>query len=222
MNETTHGRHLGGLLAGAALALVVGSAAGCSDGLAPNTARVQVQLTDAPSDSIASAEVWISRVYLGGEDTDQEDEPAGGVELFYDAENPRVYDLLTLRDGITADVTDPVVVESGVYNQLRLVVDRARITLAEIDTDDDGEPDTQLEFANGETSKDLFVPSGFQTGIKVQLSGPIDAETGETEIVVVDFDVDRNFVMQTDPPHGIRDILFTPTLVEQQRTDQQN
>lgn len=45
---------------------------------------------------------------------------------------------------------------------------------------------------------------------------------GETEVVLVDFDVDRNFVIQADPPHGIRDILFTPTLVEQQRTDQQN
>lgn len=222
MKQTTHGRHLGGLRAGAAFALILGLTAGCSDGLAPNTARVQVRLTDAPSDSIASAEVWISRVYLAGENTDQEEEPAGGVELFFDEDDPRVYDLLTLRDGVTADLTDPVVVESGVYDQLRLVVDRARITLAEIDTDDDGEPDTQLEFANGETSKDLTVPSGFESGIKVQLSGPIDAETGETEIVLVDFDVDRNFVMQTDPPHGIRDILFTPTLVEQQRTDQQN
>ncbi|NIP59508.1 MAG: DUF4382 domain-containing protein [Gemmatimonadetes bacterium] len=222
MNETTHGRHLGRLLSGGALALSLILSVACGDGLGPNTARIQVRLTDAPSDSIASAEVWISRVYLAGRDTDQEEEPAGEVELFHDAENPRVYDLLTLQDGVTADVTDPVQVESGVYNQLRLVVDRARITLAEVDTDDDGEPDTQLTFQNGETSKDLFVPSGFETGIKVQLSGPIDAETGDTEIVLVDFDVDRNFVMQTDPPHGIRDILFTPTLVEQQRTDQQN
>lgn len=220
MHRREHGRTASRLLNGAALVLLVGLAGACEDttGLLDDS-RVQIQLTDAPSDSISTAIVWISRVYLAGEDSDQQDEPADPVELFNDPENPREYDLLTLQDGVTADLTDPVQVESGVYDQLRLVVDSARVTLAEIDTDEDGTPDTQLTFQDGETSRVLFVPSGFQSGIKVQLAEPIDADAGETEVVLVDFDVDRNFVIQTSPPQGIRNILFTPTLVEQQRTD---
>ena len=220
MQRPTLGRTRTTLPSVATLALLVGLAGACADGTGPlDDSRVQIRLTDAPSDSISTAMVWISRVYLAGEDGDQEDEPAGPVELFDDPENPRVYDLLTLRDGVTADLTDPVRVESGVYDQLRLVVDSARVTLAEIDTDGDDTPDTQLTFQDGETSRVLFVPSGFRSGIKVQLAQPIRADAGETEVVLVDFDVDRNFVIQTSPPGGIRDILFTPTLVEQQRTD---
>lgn len=171
-------------------------------------ARVQVQLTDAPADMIESAEVWISRVYLQGGDDDEaegeegDDDASGRVDLFNDPENPRQYDLLDLQNGVVADLTDPVEVESGMYAQLRLVVDSAHITLI------DG-----LTFANGDSDMTLFVPSGAQSGIKVQLLEPIDADAGELTVVLVDFDVNQNFVFQgpEDAPVGV---LFTPTLKE--------
>jgi hypothetical protein len=60
-----------------------------------------------------------------------------------------------------------------------------------------------------------------QSGIKVQLSAPLEAEAGELTIVVVDFDVDRNFVLQGNPdtPAGLKDVLFTPLLHEERREE---
>ena len=187
------------------LFLVLGALNSCDDPSGPEgAARVRVLLTDAPSDYIASAEVHISRVYLqgGGE------EDAGRVDLFRDEADPLVFDLLELRDGITADMTGEVDVEPGKYRQLRLVVQRATVTLA------DG-----YAFSDGSREKTLFVPSGAQSGIKIQLSEDIDAEPGETTTLVVDFDVDKNFVLQGNPntPAGIHGVLFTPVLHEKSR-----
>lgn len=195
------------------VALLASAAAACvDDGTSPDGgARLQVLITDAPSDYVETAEVWISRVYLvpgeGGENG------AGHVDLFNDADNPKQYDLLTLRDGLTADLTDPVEVEAGVFNQLRLVVDLAEISLK------DG-----FEFSDGTTSRSLFVPSGMQSGIKVQLDGPLTPESGQLTVVTVDFDVDQNFVLQGNPdsPAGLRGILFTPVLREKDRVEQEN
>jgi hypothetical protein len=55
------------------LVLLAAFASGC-DLTTAEDARVQIQITDAPSDYIESAEVWISRVYLKCEDDDGEDE----------------------------------------------------------------------------------------------------------------------------------------------------
>lgn len=182
-------------------------------------ARVQVLLTDAPTDSLSEATVWISRAYLqAGAGPD-----GPGIDLF-NAEDEGVdakeFDLLDLQNDITAELTDASDIESGTYQQLRLVVDSARVTLAEVDTDGDDTPDTQLTFQDGSESKLLFVPSGMQSGIKVQLDAPIDADADELTIVVVDFDVNDSFVFQASPQAGIRDVLFTPVLHERGRTEE--
>lgn len=171
-----------------------------------DAARVQILITDAPADYIATAEIWVSHVYLQRADGDGEGDPR--VDLFNDPENPRTYDLMTLRDGVTADLTADVDVEPGNYGQLRILVDSARVTLI------DG-----YEFNDGTNTARLMVPSGAQTGIKVLLTEPIEAEAGEFTIVVVDFDVNENFVLQGDPetPAGIHGILFTPVLREKSR-----
>ena len=82
--------------------------------------------------------------------------------------------------------------------QLRLVVDSARITLA------DG-----FTFQDGSTTKSLKVPSGGHSGIKVSFPGKLDLT--EDVDVVVDFDVAQNFVFQ-GPPARPHDVLFTPHL----------
>lgn len=196
-----------------AVAAVLGvlGATACDSTGPEGDARVQVQLTDAPADHIESADVWISRVYLqGGDDDgeDAEDSASGRVDLFNDPDNPREYDLLDLQNGVVADLTDPIAVESGTYGQLRLVVDSARIRLAE-----------GFTFADGESEMTLFVPSGSQSGIKVQLIEPIDATADDLTIVLVDFDVEQNFVFQgpEDAPTGV---LFTPTLKQIEPVDE--
>ena len=182
--------------------LVLGAAA-CSDGsTGVELSSVRVLLTDAPSDVIASAEVWISRVYLQG--GDDEETEGGRVDLFNYPETPQYYDLLTLQDGVTADLTGVVDVDVGLYRTLRLVVDSARVTLVE-----------GVSFEDGTDNATLFVPSGSSSGIKVLLTGDLEAVEGETTTLTVDFDVDQNFVIQGSlGPGGVRRIIFTPVLRE--------
>ena len=175
----------------------------CSDTTGVPTSHIQVLLTDAPSDKIASAEVWISRVYLQGGGDDAADD-TGRVDLFNDPEMPLHFDLLALRDGITAELTGLVEIEAGIYQSLRLVVDMAKLTLRE-----------DLAFIDGTTSVALTVPSGSESGIKVMLNDEIIAADGESTTLIVDFDVDRNFVIQGGQGQSaIRGILFTPVLLE--------
>lgn len=193
------------------LALAVALAfTGCDAGTGPQLSRVKIQLTDAPSDVIETAEVWISRVYLqgGGEEADSSAEESGRVDLFNDSENPFHVDLLTLRDGITADLTPDVPVDVGLYQGLRFIVDSTRVTLIE-----------GVSFEDGSQSATLFVPSGSQSGIKVKLNDILETAEDQTTTIVVDFDVDANFVIQgSHGPGGIRRIMFTPVLREKSRS----
>jgi hypothetical protein len=184
-------------------------AAGACQGdavFSPGTSRIQVLLTDAPHEQLDSAIVWISRVYLqGGAD----DETAQGrVDLYNDPAAPLHFDLLTLRDGVTADLTGLVEVDVGLYQGLRFVVDSARVTLAE-----------GLAFADGSRTGVLKVPGGSTSGIKVQLDDFLDALDGELTTVTVDFDVDSNFIIQQNPQTGVvNKVMFTPVLKEKHRS----
>jgi hypothetical protein len=143
----------------------------------------------------------------------------GSVELIGGAGGPVVLstdgtdgfvDLLDLQGAATAALAN-MEIEAGTYSQLRLVVEAASVTLA-----------TGYEFTGGGSTMDLTVPSGAQTGIKLNLSGADgdDTEGGGLEIVpgemvlVVDFDVNESFVIQGNPetPAGITGVLFKPTL----------
>ncbi len=203
---------VGGVLA---LSLLCGA---CDDATGPEgMGQVQILLTDAPADYLAVAEVKISQVYLKAATEEEEAvEGEGGdgnkVELFNDAENPLVFDLLTLQDGITGQLTDVENVGAGTYHQLRLVVASAMVTLK-----------PGYEFRDGGVTMPLHVPSGMQSGIKVLLNSPLEVMEGTLTTVTVDFDVDDNFVLQGNPetPAGIHGVLFTPTLKEKNRTEEE-
>lgn len=153
--------------------------------------QLQVRLTDAPDPRIAAAHVWISEVYvIGGGD---EDGPRYTI-----TDEPQDFDLLDLQDGVTALLGDALI-PVGEYTQMRLIVDSARVTLA-----------AGYEFSDGSTSKPLTVPSGSQTGIKVNFSGPVNVTPGQT-VLVVDFDVSRSFNFQgpRNRPNGVH---FKPVL----------
>lgn len=198
----------------ALMAALVVAGACQGDAVSPQTSRIQILLTDAPADQLESAIVWISHVYLQGTDDSapeaSEPEPTsseGRVDLYNDPDNPLDFDLLTLRDGITADVTDLVEVDVGLYQSLRFVVDSAKVTLIE-----------GLTFEDGSQSGVLKVPSGNTSGIKVKLNDVLDAGEGETTTVTVDFDVDDNFKIQMNPQTGlVQSVMFTPVLKEKGR-----
>jgi len=201
------------------LALAALLAAGaCDDATGPLTSNVQVLLTDAPTEQLDSALVWISKVYLqggGGLEPDTADSDTtstgGRVYLFDDAAHPLKFDLLALRDGVTADVTGLAEVDVGTYQGLRFVVDSARAHLAE-----------GLAFEDGSRTGTLKVPSGHTSGIKVKLDDVVHAEEGNTITITVDFDVSDNFKIQTNPQTGaVKKVLFTPVLKEKGRSTTQ-
>ncbi|MGD8495340.1 MAG: DUF4382 domain-containing protein [Gemmatimonadales bacterium] len=195
-------QHRSTLFALAAVPLLTLATGACGDsGTSPGgTGQVTIALTDAPTSMFASATVEIGAIRLIPDD-------GPPVTL---TEDGGTHDLLELQDGIMTDLAT-LDVDPGTYTQLRLVVNSAEVTLA------DG-----LEFADGTTTRELPVPSGAQSGIKVNLrSADGDAETagvqiasGQTILVVVDLDVSRNFVLQGDPdgPQGLMGVLFTPLL----------
>jgi len=199
--------------------LALAAAGACDAGTGPQTSGVKVLLTDAPHEELDSALVWISRVYLQGgggmePDTAEADttSAAGRVDLFNDPSNPLKFDLLKLRDGVTADLTGDVDVDAGVYQGLRFVVDSARVYLAE-----------GITFEDGSTSGSLKVPSGYTSGIKVKLSDIVRADEGETTTITVDFDVDDNFkIIRSGPGGDVKKVMFTPVLKEKGRSQSQD
>ncbi|MEX2465316.1 MAG: DUF4382 domain-containing protein [Gemmatimonadota bacterium] len=184
---------------GAALLLSIGAAA-CGDGTGvEGDTSLRVLLTDAPSDYIDSAFVDIGAVELIG---------AGSpITLTTDGTDGFV-DLLDLQGTATMLLADTDI-PAGDYAQLRLIVESARVVLA------DG-----YEFNDSTNAKDLMVPSGAQTGIKLNLagsdggegSGPVTIAGGET-VLVLDFDVNQSFVLQGQPDSGgFTGVIFTPTI----------
>lgn len=185
------------LLAATAALVLAAAACGDSTGVAGD-ATVRVLLTDAPADYIASASVDIGAVELI---------PAGEGEPVLVSEDGTdgLTDLLDLRNAATM-LLGEASVESGTYAQMRLVVEAASVSLI------DG-----YTFPDGSAERELQVPSGADTGIKLILhaldGGPFEIEAGET-VVVLDFDVGRSFVLQGQPdtPAGIHGVLFKPAV----------
>lgn len=154
----------------------------CEGGAGPQMSHVFVRLTDTPA-GITSAHAWISTVYLIGGDGTSRDTISTGPST--------EYDLLALQGGVTALLGDNTI-PAGDYEQLRLVVDSAFVVL-------DGETDRRI----------LKIPSGMQSGIKVEWNGPVHIEPGRTDLTI-DFDVSRSFIITGPTPP--RQVLFKPVL----------
>jgi len=178
--------------------LALTGVAACGDSTGSGTAQLRIQITDAPLEYFASAEVTIGEVSII---------PADGAPVVV-TDQGGTFDLLTLQNGVTAALGE-LAIPAGDYVQLRLVVEAASVTLA------DG-----LMFSDGTIERSLTIPSGAQTGVKINLSGAdgedgpgIRIASGET-ILVVDFDVSQNFIIQgaVGTPAGITGVLFTPLL----------
>lgn len=196
------------LKAPAVAALAALALTACDDaetvGIQDGDASVRVLLTDAPADYIEAAWVDIGAIQL----MPAAGEEGGFITLTEDGTSGLV-DLLQLQDAATAELAS-LEIEAGTYSQLRLIVDSAVVELKE-----------GYVFTDGSVRRTLRVPSGAQTGIKLNLA-PADPESddagvriagGET-VLVLDFDVSQSFVIQGNPetPAGIKGVTFKPTL----------
>ena len=162
---------------------------GCGDGMGSGveTGTLTVRLADAPGEEVESAVIWVSRVSVVGED--------GGIHVI--SNDTATYDLLALQGGVTAGLGSAEI-PVGTYNQLRLLVDSAQVTLK-----------APVTFTSGSSTASLKVPSGSTSGLKVNLDN-VSVVPGET-VLLVDFDVSRSFVFQ-GPPGGPKSASFKPVI----------
>jgi hypothetical protein len=163
--------------------------AACNDGGMANreTGTLSVRLADAPGEEVESAVIWVSGVSVVGTD--------GGVHVI--SGDTASYDLLAFQGGVTASLGSAEI-PVGTYSQLRLIVDSAQVTLK-----------APVTFTSGSPTASLKVPSGSQSGLKVNL-GNVQVTPGET-VLLADFDVSRSFVFQ-GPPGGPKSAIFKPVI----------
>ncbi len=164
---------------------------GCQKVDSDQTGRIIVKITDAPFpiDWIDEAGVTITRVEVRNED-ESDDKPF--LTLF---EGSMEFNLLDLRNGVTADLID-MEIPVGNYNLIRIYVENASISVKDFDT------------------YRVKVPSGSQTGIKVFIKPSLKVAGGLTAEVLLDFNVDRSFVLNGNlkTPAGIKGFNFKPVI----------
>jgi hypothetical protein len=190
-----------GILSTCLLTLLAAGCANDSGSVAAPTAdtpaTVRVLLTDAPADYIAAAEVDIGAVELISADGQHVKLTDNGTDGFVN--------LLDFQAPATTPLAEATI-DPGSFTQMRLIVDSARVQLA-----------PGYTFRDGSTEKALKVPSGMQTGIKLNLhgadGGPLAVVPGQT-VLVLDFNVEKSFVLQGNPvtPAGIHGVIFKPTI----------
>lgn len=155
--------------------------AGCGGGgisevpvpAASTTGIVNLSLTDAPVDEVSEVNVQFTGVTL---------KPASGdeIEIVFDA--PKDFDLLSLTNGMTAELLPDTELPAGAYNWVRLAVN------AEFDNVFDSyamTPTGQVE---------LRVPSGSNNGLKLVSGFTVTAD--QSTNLVIDWDLRKAL---TDP-----------------------
>ena len=148
-------------------------------------ARLTVYLTDAPFpfDDAAAANVTILRIELVGADS---------TESIVISDSSQAFNLLELRNGVTAEIAD-VSVPPGDYSQLRIVVaEDASVVMKD-----------SSEYA-------LKIPSGSQSGIKINVPKIDLSGAGSSAELTVDFDVEKSFVVRGNSFRN--GFLFKPVL----------
>lgn len=139
---------------------------GCDTGSDAKTGTMTVEMTDAPIDTADAVNVDIERV-----EVNRVGDPDGWTTL---NETKETYDLLNLANGATA-VIGSAALEAGTYPQIRLVL---------------AEEGHSVE-VDGNVY-DMKVPSGAQTGIKLNINAEIEEDI--EYVVLLDFDASRSVV----------------------------
>ncbi len=140
---------------------------------------LNLYITDAPidSDGIDGVFITFSKIeYHTSED---------GWQAFDDFEGPKTFNLLDLQRGVS-DILGNFEIVSGTYTQLRFMLDAPLF-----DNGPQSNPGCFLEFEDGET-KNLFVPSGAQTGYKAV--GAFTVPSNGSVDVTADFDVRKSVI----------------------------
>lgn len=139
---------------------------GCDTGSKSGSGTMTVEMADAPIDSADAVNVFIERV-----EVNRVGDSNGWTVL---NEPQQTYDLLELTNGATT-VIGSAELEAGRYPQIRLVLSQSGHSV-EVDG----------------TVYDMFVPSGTQTGIKLNINAQIEEDI--EYVLLLDFDASRSVV----------------------------
>jgi len=166
----------------AILAIGMISFAGCSIDSTPGMGTLEVKLHDAPAD-YDEVNVFIERVEVNNSESEE-----SGWQVV--SEPNEQYNLLELTNGVF-EMIGEVELEEGFYPQIRLILSR----------------DNNNVVINGEVH-DLFIPSGAQTGVKLNVNAEI--EEGFTYTLLLDFDALRSVHKTGQSP--VLDYILKPVI----------
>ncbi|PLW83716.1 hypothetical protein CWI75_05070 [Kineobactrum sediminis] len=188
-------------------ALVACSGGGGGGEEASTTGTFNLDITDAAVDSASKVLVEFTGVSVKPADGSALDFPLSGesqsCQDLFDGKVPastddeatvRCIDLLTLQGDASAELLSGVTLEAGEYDWIRLAVNAGR-----------GEMDSLIELDDGQTES-LFVPSGSQSGLKLNQGFTILA--GGAHSFMIDFDLRKSVV----DPQGFPDYILKPSL----------
>lgn len=147
------------------MAILIFSLTGCDSSNKPSFGTLTVWLHDDPAD-FEEVQIFVERVEVNRQEDDE-----GWIVI---GEPEQHFDLLQLTNG-NFEVLGSEQLETGTYSQIRLIVNR----------------DNNFVIENGE-EKSLFVPSGSETGVKLNLHEVI--EEGNELVLLLDFDVNKSIV----------------------------
>jgi hypothetical protein len=139
---------------------------GCGTDSGSSSGSMTVEMTDAPIDSADAVNVFIERV-----EVNRTGDSDGWITL---NEPQQEYDLLELTNGATT-VIGSAELEAGTYPQIRLILSQNGHSVVV-----DG------------TTYDMFVPSGAQTGVKLNINAEIEEDI--EYVLLLDFDASRSVV----------------------------
>jgi hypothetical protein len=131
------------------------------------TLRILATDDPFPFDSVAAATMTVSKIELR----------STSESYITVLENPVTLNLVELKNGITATLTD-LSVPTGNYDQIRLIVTEASVDLK-----------------NG-SHFEMKVPSGSSSGLKIFISPSIQVTSELSTDVLLDFDLSRSFTPQ--------------------------
>jgi hypothetical protein len=164
----------------------------CTKETNTGSGRIVVKVTDDPFNIsfVESATVTITKVEI------RQKGPHDGNPFIVLSEEPKTFNLLDLRNGITAELLN-LEIPQGSYDLIRLYVDEASLKIK----------DQAGDFK-------VKIPGGSQTGIKIFITPSLTVEGGLTSELILDFDLARSFVMKGNMSHsaGINGFNFKPVI----------
>lgn len=194
-------------------------ASGCDDSsssgssTSAGTGTLSVHMTDAPANSLDAVYVTIDEVAVHKAEDDESDdngrqesrEDDGSWEVV--ASPQKTFNLLELVNGAMAELGTSEL-EAGHYTQMRLMLGENPDASLNINNETHMHANYVIKKDDSE-QKELFIPSGYQTGIK--LVHGFDMATGQSTELLLDFDASRSVVLRGNEASN-NGYLLKPTI----------